>query len=110
MLINRVREHLAAVPGIQATGVSGPALMDYTHYWVDGSQLLTTDRGAVVPGARWTIAAVGPGFFEAVGMSLMAGRAFADRDADPAADVVVINQSLSTFLFAEEIPSAGGSG
>ena len=104
MLINRVREHLAAVPGIQATGVSGPALMDYTNYWVDGSQQLTTDRGAVVPGARWTIAAVGPGFFEAVGMSLTAGRAFADRDADPAADVVVINRSLAAFLFAEESP------
>ncbi len=104
MLINRVREHLAALPGIQASGVSGPALMDYTNYWVDGSQQLTTDRGAVVPGARWTFAAVGPGFFEAVGMSLTAGRAFADRDADPAADVVVINRSLATFLFAEESP------
>ena len=57
-----------------------------------------------MPGARWTFAAVGPGFFEAVGMSLTAGRAFSDRDADPAADVVVINRSLSTFLFAEESP------
>ena len=78
--------------------------MDYTNYWVDGSQQLTTDRGAVVPGARWTFAAVAPGFFEAVGMSLTAGRAFADRDAHPAADVVVINRSLATFLFAEESP------
>ena len=31
MLIERVRERLSAVPGIQATGVSGPALMDYTQ-------------------------------------------------------------------------------
>ena len=104
MLIERLRERLSAVPGIQATGVSGPALLDYTHYWVDGTQQLTTDRGAVVPGARWTFAAVGPGFFEAVGMSLTAGRAFSDRDAHPAADVVVINRSLATFLFATESP------
>jgi predicted permease len=104
MLIDRVRERLSAVPGIQATGVSGPALLDYTNYWVDGSQLLTTDRGAVLPGARWTSAAVGPGFFETVGMSLTAGRAFDDRDAHPSSDVVVINRALSRFLFAEESP------
>ena len=73
MLIQRVRERLSAVPGIQAAGMSGPALLDYTHYWIDGSQVLTTDRGVVVPGARWTFAAVGPGFFEAVGMSLVGG-------------------------------------
>ena len=79
--------------------MSGPALLDYTNYWVDGTQQLTTDSGAVVPGARWTFAAVGPGFFEAVGMSLTAGRAFSDRDANPAADVVVINRLLATFLF-----------
>jgi putative ABC transport system permease protein len=57
-----------------------------------------------VPGARWTSAAVGPGFFETVGMSLTAGRAFDDRDAHPSSDVVVINRSLARFLFAEESP------
>ena len=74
-------ERLSAVPGILAVGISGPALLDYTNYWVDGSQLLTTDRGVAVPGARWTSAAVGPGFFEAAGMSLVDGRGFDDRDA-----------------------------
>lgn len=104
MLLQRVRERLAAVPGILAVGISGPALLDYTNYWIDGSQRLTTDRGVVLPGARWTFAAVGPGYVEAVGMSLVDGRAFDDRDAHPPADVVVINRSLATFLFSNESP------
>jgi predicted permease len=104
MLVQRVRERLSAVPGLTAIGTSGPALMDYTNYWVDGSQVLTTDRGEVSPGARWTSAEVGPGFFEAVGMSLVDGRAFNDRDAHPSADVVVINRSLATFLFGDGNP------
>jgi predicted permease len=103
MLLQRVTERLSVLPGIRTVGISGPALLDYTNYWIDGSQLLTTDRGAVVAGARWTFAAVGPGFFEAMGMSLD-GRAFDDRDARPGADVAVINRSLATFIFGHEDP------
>jgi len=104
MLIERVRDRLSSVPGLEAVGVSGPALMDYTNYWIDGSQQLTTDRGAVVSGARWTFAAVGPGFFDALGMRFVKGDAFDQRDAHSPADVVVINQSLATFLFGNESP------
>ena len=57
-----------------------------------------------MPDARWTFADVGPGFFEAVGMSLVDGRTFEDRDALPPADAVVINQSLARFLYANGSP------
>jgi putative ABC transport system permease protein len=103
MLLHRVSERLSVLPGIQAVGISGPALLDYTNYWIDGSQRLTTDRGAVLAGVRWTFAAVGPGFFEAMGISFD-GRAFDDRDARSGADVAVINRSLATFIFGHEDP------
>ena len=102
ILIRRIRERLLAVPGIDAVGVSGPVLLDATHYWVSGSQQLTTDRGIVVPGGRWTFAAVGAGFFQAVGMDATEGRVFNDADGHPAADAVVINRSLAAFLFGQE--------
>ena len=102
MLFERTRERLLAVPGIQAVGISGVPLLDHTTYWVDGSQVLTTDRGVVLPGARWTFAAVGPGFFEAVGMSVVDGRGF--DAAAPPGDSVVVNRSLATFLFGETSP------
>jgi predicted permease len=105
-LVERLGERLSAVPGITAVGVSGPALMDYTNYWVDGTEQLATDRGLVVAGARWTSAAVGPGFFDAVGISLVEGRGFDTHDGDDSAGAVVINQSLARFLFGQE-PAIG---
>ena len=104
MLLQRIRERLLAVRGIEAVGISGATLLDNTNYWIDRTKGLTTDRGVVAPDARWTFADVGPGFFETVGMSLVAGRTFEDRDAAPPADAVVINQSLAAFLFANESP------
>jgi predicted permease len=103
MLLQRLRDRLLAVPGITAVGATGPALMDYTNYWITGSQELTTDRGAAVPGVRWTFADVGPGFFEAVGMSVE-GRTFNARDAHPPGQVAAINRSLAALLFGNQNP------
>ena len=104
MLLRRVTDRLSAVPGIRAAGISGPALLDYTNYWVDGSQQLATDRNVVIPGARWTSASVGPGFFAAAGIPSIVGRTFDDRDLDPATGGVVINQSLAGVLFGGSNP------
>jgi predicted permease len=104
MLLRRVTDRLSAVPGIRAAGISGPALLDYTNYWVDGSQQLATDRSVVLPGSRWTSASVGSGFFAAAGIPLIVGRTFDDRDPDPATGGVIINQSLSRVLFGGSNP------
>ena len=45
---------------------------------------------------------MGPGFFEAVGMSVVDGRGF--DAAAPPGDSVVVNRSLATFLFGETSP------
>jgi predicted permease len=103
MFLQRVRDRLLTLPGVKAVGVMGPTLMDSTNYWIAGSQELTTGRGVAVAGGRWTFADVGPGFFEAVGMSVE-GRNFDARDAHPAANVVAINRTLATLLFAGRSP------
>ena len=108
MLVQRIRESLSAVPGVQAVGVSGHALMDFTHYFISGTDHLTTDQNVVLPGGRWTLAAVGPGFFDAIGMSLVTGRTFDERDALPSANVVIINRSLATFVFGDQNPIGRG--
>ena len=100
MLLQRARERLLAVPGIQAVGMSGAPLLDPYTYWIDGSQVLTTDRGVVLPGARWTFAAVGPGFFEAVGMSVVDGPRLRRRRSSRR-QLSSSTASLATFLFGE---------
>ncbi len=107
MLVTRIRERLAAVPGIQAVGVSGSALLDFTNYWIDDSQQLSTDLGRVLPGSRWTLASVGPEFFNAVGISVLQGRGFIDRDAQPPHNAVIINRSLAAVLYGNENPVGG---
>jgi predicted permease len=104
ILVGRIRERLAAVPGVQAVAISGPALLDASNYWIDDSQQLSTDRGMVLPGARWTAASVGADFFDAVGISTLHGRGFTDQDARPPSDAVIINRSLATSLFGHENP------
>ena len=102
--VREILERVAAVPGVRAVGVFGPALMDHTNYWIDGSQRLFTDRGVAPAGARWTSAPAGLGFFNAVGMSIVRGRAFDAWDAASGADIAVINQTLATFLYPGEDP------
>jgi hypothetical protein len=104
ILVERIRERLSAVPGILAVGVSGPALLDISNYWIDDSQRLSTDRGVVLPGTRWTLAFVGRGFFRAVGIPILQGRCFDNEDARRSNDVIMINRSLSTRLFGNENP------
>ena len=104
MLIERVIDKLGTTPGIQAVGASGTGLLNDADYWIDGSEQLTTDRGPAPPGLRWTTASVGPSFFRAVGMPLIQGREFEQRDTNPPADVVVINQSLRVLLFGQDNP------
>jgi predicted permease len=101
-LVSQIRRDLRTVPGIQAVGLSGPALMDSSNYWVDGSQGLTTDAGVAVGGAAWTLAAVDAGFFRAVGMPVE-GSGFDDRDGS-SRPAVVINRSLASFLFGDSDP------
>jgi predicted permease len=102
MLLESARERLRAVPSIQAVGVSGPSLLDATTYWIDQTERLTTDRGAVLPGARWTSVAVGPGFFDAIGMSFVQGHGFDDRAPSSPDDAIVVNRWLATYLFGTE--------
>ena len=98
------KARLAAIPGVQAVGISGAALLDYTAYWIDGSQRLTTDRGDALAGVRWTFAPVGEGFFDASGMTLIKGREFTAADTASDANVVVLNDTLARFLFGAADP------
>ena len=104
LLMRGVGDRVRTLPGVEAVGLSGPTLLDSGNYWIDSSQELLTDQGTVLPGTRWTFAAVGPGFFEAIGMSLLNGRGFEEADSLAAADSIVLNRSLSTFLFGDRNP------
>lgn len=43
-------------------------------------------------------------YFEALGLRLLRGRSFIDRDARPGSESAIINQRLATMLFSDEDP------
>jgi predicted permease len=100
-LVEHLRQRIAAIPGVHATGVFGSALLDNRAYWVDGSEQLRTDRGEAAAGVKWTFAFAGPGFFDAVGMRAVQGRPFSDAGHG---GEVAINESLARGLFGDADP------
>jgi ABC-type antimicrobial peptide transport system permease subunit len=66
--------------------------------------MLTTDAGLALPGEHWTSAAAGPALFKAVGLRMVAGRGFDALGPAAPTNVVVINESLATFLFRGQDP------
>ena len=100
-LVEQLRQQVAAIPGVQAAGVFGSALLDHRAYWVDGSERLRTDRGEAAAGVKWTFAFAGPGFFDAVGMRTVQGRPLSE--AGPEGEVA-INESLARALFGDADP------
>jgi hypothetical protein len=100
-LVEDLRQRIAAVPGVQAAGVFGSALLDDRAYWVDGSERLRTDRGEAAAGTKWTFAFAGPGFFDAVGMRTVQGRPLSEAGHG---GEVAINESLARALFGDADP------
>jgi predicted permease len=98
-LLGRVR----AIPGVRAAGLAADLPLD-------GSGL---GFGSVRPADRvlpegtgleldWNV--VTPGFFEAMGITIMEGRSFLDTDRRGTPPVAIINQTLASRLWPGENP------
>ncbi|HEX5048820.1 MAG TPA: ADOP family duplicated permease [Gammaproteobacteria bacterium] len=91
-LYDRIEETLAAEPGVRGVGTTGiPLFYDFSlgaPFSVEGFDSgVDVDRNAA-------ISAVGDGFFDALGMRLLAGREFTSQDTATAPPVVVVNQAF----------------
>ena len=98
----RLADRLRALPGV--TLVGGVSLLPLSgmrasvDIVVDGRPFKSDD----VPEAEYRIAT--PGYFDAMGIRLLRGRAFDDRDTAPAVDVAVVNKTMADRLWPHENP------
>jgi predicted permease len=101
------RQHVAAIPGVESASFSGMMIFS------------PSDIGATfsVPGhespsgeplvARYN--SVSPGYFETLGMTMVAGRTFEDRDDSvDARAVTVVNESFARQFLAERAADSVG--
>ena len=98
----RVLERLETLPGVTAASYSENGVL----FGRDSSTDLIRPQGFPeadgYPPARWDV--VGPAYFTAMGIQLITGRDFSDRDTAASPPVVAINETMARRFFAGANP------
>ena len=99
----QVQQRLAAVPAVQSVGAN--IGLPFTGAGI-GLSFEIEGRSATSPGGQLgdSYRAIGPGYFQTMGVPLLKGRDFTDRDNSEAPGVVIINQSFARGFFQNEDP------
>jgi predicted permease len=90
-------EHIASIPGVQAVSFSENGVFSGTE-----SGTSHTVPGFVARTAQDTLTNydnVGPGYFEAIGARILAGRGIEARDGPSAQPVAVVNETMARFYW-----------
>lgn len=101
LLYSRIDRRLREVPGISSVsyGTGGP--------FANGMDVALVTPGANIkgPGQKTGIRSiVGPNYFHTLGIPLIAGREFGERDRGNSPNTVIVNQALARSLFGEKNP------
>jgi len=99
---NQVLQKVSAVPGVQDAGLINTLPLDKgptTGFRVDGRPVETPDKW---PSANYR--SVSPNYFRAMGIPVLQGRAYTDRDTTNTPLVMIVNQKLADEEFAGENP------
>ena len=104
-LAKRIREETLQVPGLQQAGLAQAIPFAPGPRWLQA--LTRTDPKGIrnfspLPLVRYTVAT--PGYLEAMGIPLRAGRSVSDADTRETLPVVVINEKLAHQQFPAEDP------
>jgi len=101
--VHRAEERLGAIPGVSSVGTTTwlplTGFGSDTGFNIEGQPLPERGQSQAVWFRRVT-----PGYPEAIGMRLEAGRWITDRDDANAPRVVVINEGLARRFFPDESP------
>lgn len=101
---NRVLSSIRGLPGVQSAAAVTVLPMStigsdfYRPYWLEGAR----PEGFAATQANVRMAT--PGYFETLGLPIVSGRGFSDRDSTAAPRVIVINESLARRAWPTEDP------
>jgi predicted permease len=102
-LQEEMRRRIAALPGVEEVGVGlGVPLRGNPVMLEIKAEGRPPQAGEPVPVAGYRTAT--PDFFDAAGMRILAGGAFAETDHAESAPVAILNQALAERLFGDEDP------
>jgi putative ABC transport system permease protein len=96
----QVIEHLRAIPGVRAAGASTRIALDGYAWTGDLGIEGRPDIWGRELRHKWIV----PGYFQTMGLRMVAGRSFTAHDDDKAPTVVVVNQTLARRYFSGDAP------
>jgi putative ABC transport system permease protein len=101
-LIDQMREHFVALPGVKAVGSSEISSLTGTdmgaNITVEGGPQLPEDQEHVLYDP------VSPAYFSTIGVPLVAGREFNSGDTSARSKVAIVNESLAKRFFPKRDP------
>ncbi len=105
-LWHRVQERLGTLPGVASVSASNQGILTGTMPVPTARATMMTvegepDRPSTLPMFRTFVT---PRYFETMGIPLVRGRDFTERDTDSAPPVLIINQSMAHFYFGDRDP------
>jgi putative ABC transport system permease protein len=101
---NRVLDSIGELPGVRSVAAVTVLPMStigsdfYRPYWLEGAR----PDGNAIPQANVRMAT--PGYFETLGLRLVAGRDFSRQDATTAPRVIIVNESLARTAWPGQDP------
>jgi putative ABC transport system permease protein len=99
---SKVLEKLSTVPGVQDAAFINTLPLDKgptSGFRVEGRPITTPDKWPSV-----NYRAVSPNYFKAMGIPVVQGRAYTERDTGNAPPVMIVNQQLVHEVFPDENP------
>jgi putative ABC transport system permease protein len=99
-LLKQISERTSSLPGARAVGIAQDVPPS------DRRLNVTVDGAANLPSEKMYVdrLLVGPGFFEAMGIPLLAGRTLTAQDDEHAPNVCVVSATMARAFFAERSP------
>ena len=94
---DRLLERMKAIPGVQAAATGTPLPLQGHEMTIAFD--IEARPAAVSDRPRSDVAIVSPGYFAAMGIPVLLGRAFGERDDARALPVVVVNQAFARRYF-----------
>lgn len=96
-----LEERLAALPGVESAGTSDVRLLS-GNTWI--APMLVIAGYRPTPGEDMTgyVNAVSPGYFQTLGIRLLAGRVFRDSDTATSQPVALVNESFVKRFFRNQ--------
>jgi putative ABC transport system permease protein len=100
--LQAIDDHFATVAGIDAASTTTAV-----PFGGGAVRQLEVDGRAATPGDRLpevTMLSVGSRYFDAIGISLIRGRAFTSADGGPGRQIAIVNQRLAELHFKDQDP------